>query len=151
RHGRIPPSLHFDKPNPNIDWSETSVEVVTGLRDWPRGESPRTAGVSSFGLSGTNAHVLIQEPPSQGAPAAESESGGRADRLVASAARANAKEAPRVENEPGGKADLLVISAAAEQALDALRARYAAALDVASEADFPGFCAAARNRTALPN
>lgn len=62
-HGRIPASLHFDTPNPHIEWGRLPVEVVTDLRDWPTTPGPRRAGVSSFGMSGTNAHVLLEQPP----------------------------------------------------------------------------------------
>ena len=63
----IPPQIHFHNPNPHIPWRDLAVEVATGLRDWPA-PSPsqparRLAGVSSFGLSGVNAHVVIEEAP----------------------------------------------------------------------------------------
>jgi acyl transferase domain-containing protein/acyl carrier protein len=55
----IPPSLHFHNPNPYIPWEELPVRVVTERTAWPEGK--RIAGVSSFGLSGTNAHVVVEE------------------------------------------------------------------------------------------
>ncbi|MGR9105453.1 MAG: type I polyketide synthase [Gammaproteobacteria bacterium] len=61
QRGRIPPHLHFDKPNPHIAWENFSLKVPTTLCSWPAG--PRVAGVSSFSLSGTNSHVLISEAP----------------------------------------------------------------------------------------
>jgi acyl transferase domain-containing protein/thioesterase domain-containing protein len=60
RHGAIPASLHFDQPNPHIAWGELPVEVVTALRPWPASERPLRAGVSAFGISGTNAHVIVE-------------------------------------------------------------------------------------------
>ena len=62
-HGEIPPHLNFKTPNPYIPWSELPVEVVTSLTDWKPGAQPRAAGVSSFGFSGTNAHVILGEAP----------------------------------------------------------------------------------------
>ncbi len=61
QHGKIPPSLHFDTPNEHIAWNEMNIRVADSLLDWPNVGRPRVAGISSFGLSGTNAHVLIQE------------------------------------------------------------------------------------------
>jgi phthiocerol/phenolphthiocerol synthesis type-I polyketide synthase E len=63
KHQLIPPSLHFDQANPNIDFADTPFYVVTKLQQWPAGDIPRTAGVSSFGIGGTNAHVILQQAP----------------------------------------------------------------------------------------
>jgi acyl transferase domain-containing protein/acyl carrier protein len=60
------PSLHFRTPNPLIDFENTAVYVNDRLRDWEAGAHPRLAGVSAFGLTGTNAHVLVQEAPARG-------------------------------------------------------------------------------------
>lgn len=62
-HGQIPPSLHFDEPNPEIDFENSPFFVNTTLRDWPVNGTPRRAGVSSFGIGGTNAHVVLEEAP----------------------------------------------------------------------------------------
>ena len=62
-HERIPKHLHFRKPSPHIAWSDWPVRVATEERAWPRSERRRIAGVSSFGFSGTNAHVVIEEAP----------------------------------------------------------------------------------------
>ncbi|HVR99816.1 MAG TPA: condensation domain-containing protein [Thermoanaerobaculia bacterium] len=62
-HGQIPPSLHFEKPNPAIDFANSPFYVADRLIDWEADGGPRRAGVSSFGLGGTNAHVVLQEPP----------------------------------------------------------------------------------------
>ncbi|NUU25878.1 MAG: polyketide synthase, partial [Streptomycetaceae bacterium] len=61
--GQVPPSLHLTEPNPHIPWDDVPVAVDTALRDWPRGPRPRVAGVSAFGMSGTNCHVLVEEAP----------------------------------------------------------------------------------------
>jgi amino acid adenylation domain-containing protein len=63
RHRKIPPSLHFNKPNPHIDFGQLGLKVQDKLGDWPSQSGPRLAGVSSFGFGGTNAHVVVEEPP----------------------------------------------------------------------------------------
>ncbi|MDP9360622.1 MAG: SDR family NAD(P)-dependent oxidoreductase, partial [Acidobacteriota bacterium] len=62
-HGTIPPSLHFERPNPQIDFSKTPFYVNTSLTPWRADGTPRRAGVSSFGIGGTNAHVVLEEAP----------------------------------------------------------------------------------------
>lgn len=77
-HRRIPPSLHFDRPNPLIDFSAGPFRVPTVLEDWPAAEHPRRAAVSAFGIGGTNAHVILQEAPATApAPPRGSEDGRR--------------------------------------------------------------------------
>ena len=63
RHHRIPPSLGFEKPNPNIDFENSPFMVNTSLYEWPQAKFPRRAAVNSLGVGGTNAHVVVQEPP----------------------------------------------------------------------------------------
>ncbi|WP_172381391.1 type I polyketide synthase [Streptomyces sp. MNP-20] len=62
-HEEIPPTLHFERPNPQLARSAGRLDVVTSLRPWPRGARPRRAGVSAFGMGGTNAHVVVEEAP----------------------------------------------------------------------------------------
>ncbi|MDF5712971.1 MAG: SDR family NAD(P)-dependent oxidoreductase [Rhizonema sp. NSF051] len=61
QHKEIPPSLHFQVPNPNVNWEQLQVKVATERMPWSSGS--RVAGVSSFGFSGTNAHVVLEEAP----------------------------------------------------------------------------------------
>ncbi|HEY2737673.1 MAG TPA: type I polyketide synthase, partial [Thermoanaerobaculia bacterium] len=64
-NGAIPPNLHFETPNPQIDFASSPFYVNTRLREWKHGVkgAPRRAGVSSFGMGGTNAHVILEEAP----------------------------------------------------------------------------------------
>ena len=64
--GMIPPVLHFEKLNPSIDLSSTPFFVPTTLTKWPNAASPRIAGVSAFGIGGTNAHLVLEEHPPRG-------------------------------------------------------------------------------------
>jgi len=63
QHGLVPPLLHFRSLNPHLTLADTPFVIPTTARPWPAGETPRYAGISSFGWSGTNAHVIIGEAP----------------------------------------------------------------------------------------
>ncbi|WP_308416656.1 type I polyketide synthase [Streptomyces sp. AJS327] len=65
QRGVMPMTLHVDEPSPHINWNAGAVQLLTEARDWPRGEVPRRAAVSAFGVSGTNAHVIVEEAPEQ--------------------------------------------------------------------------------------
>lgn len=101
RHAEIPPSLHFERPNPQIPFAETPFRVCAELTAWPDTGHPRRAGVSSFGIGGTNAHVVLEEPP--------------ADQV--------ARPVP-----PDGREHVVVVSAKTPSALRAATARLATAL-----------------------
>ncbi len=63
KHRLLPPSLHFECPNPEIDLKNSPFYVNTGLSEWNTHGVPRRAGVSSFGIGGTNAHIILEESP----------------------------------------------------------------------------------------
>ena len=62
-HHQLPPTIHFDRPNPEIDFAATPFFVNASLRDWTTDGGPRRAGVHAFGIGGTNAHVIVEEAP----------------------------------------------------------------------------------------
>ncbi|RLK24972.1 acyl transferase domain-containing protein [Micromonospora sp. M71_S20] len=124
RHGLVPPTLHVDEASPHVDWASGAVALATEATPWPQVDRPRRAAVSSFGISGTNAHVIIEQPP------AEAADGRAADRpragvvpLVLSAvdapalrdqaARLGAHLAAHPELEPADVAHALVTTRAA--------------------------------------
>ena len=114
----IPPSLHFHTPNPHIAWEDLPVAVPTTVQAFPQSGARRTAGVSSFGFSGTNAHVIVEEAP------------------VEAAANAEARKPRDVE--------ILPLSAKSEAALAALASRYATYLKAHESASIADVCHTAR-------
>ncbi|MFE2196288.1 type I polyketide synthase, partial [Streptomyces olivaceus] len=126
RHGILPQTLHVDAPTPQVDWSAGAVELLTARQDWPELDRPRRAGVSAFGVSGTNAHVILEQ--------ADTPSPGKA-----------------TLRHPELPVPLLV-SARGKAALAAQAQRLAAWLDDGPDPASPAVARAlAANRTALPD
>ncbi|MEV8014696.1 beta-ketoacyl synthase N-terminal-like domain-containing protein, partial [Streptomyces sp. NPDC086122] len=65
RHGLLPRTLHVDTPSTHVDWDSGAVSLLTEERPWPAADRPRRAAVSSFGVSGTNTHAVLEEPPAE--------------------------------------------------------------------------------------
>ncbi len=103
-HATLPPSLHFETPNPQIDFAASPFYVSTEARPWETDGTPRRAGVSSFGLGGTNVHVVLEQAP-----------------------------APAAGDPPSRPAQLLVLSARSAAALDAAAERLAGCLEASSD------------------
>ncbi|MBW4717855.1 SDR family NAD(P)-dependent oxidoreductase [Saccharothrix sp. SC076] len=92
RHGVVPPTLHAVEPSPHVDWASGAVELVRTVTDWPVTGRPRRAAVSSFGMSGTNAHVVLEQAPDMDAASVI-----QSDRLVAWALSGRTAEALRAQ------------------------------------------------------
>jgi acyl transferase domain-containing protein len=110
REGLIPPSLNFDKPNPSIDFESSPFLVNAKLHRWQPSGVPRRAAVNSLGVGGTNAHVVVEEPP--------------------------AREAP----PPGARYQLIQLSARNRPALDAISDRLADHLEKHPEQELADVC-----------
>ncbi len=90
RHGEIPPSLHFATPNPLIDWEDLPLTIPMVHSAWPATDGPRLGGVSSFGFSGTNVHIVLEEPPARLPAQADAGAAARSPLLLPLSARSEA-------------------------------------------------------------
>ena len=115
RQGTIPPHLHFRTPSPHIPWSELPIEVPIAATKWKPIGGRRIGGVSSFGFSGTNAHVIVEEAPP-----------------------APARTGP--VTEPADRPWMLAMSARNETALAALAGAYADVIEASTVSSLPDIC-----------
>ncbi|GAB2583044.1 hypothetical protein Aab01nite_85380 [Paractinoplanes abujensis] len=119
RHGVVPRTLHVDEPSPMVDWEAGAVDLVTDTVDWPAVDRPRRAAVSSFGLSGTNAHVIVEQAPVPAPrPPAVVPSGPVPVAVSARTASAVPGQAARLAAAPGDLLDLAYSSFTTRAALE---------------------------------
>ncbi|HEX8186563.1 MAG TPA: beta-ketoacyl synthase N-terminal-like domain-containing protein, partial [Blastocatellia bacterium] len=110
KNQKIPRHLHFNRPNLHIAWNEIPVAVVNEAIAWPNSEQRRIAGISSFGFSGTNAHLIVEEPPA------------------------------RIPSSPARGPHVLTLSAKTEESLLELADRYRRLFDERPELDIAAVC-----------
>ncbi|KJS57763.1 ketoacyl-synthetase C-terminal extension domain-containing protein, partial [Streptomyces rubellomurinus] len=123
RHGVLPRTLHAERPTPEVDWTSGAVRLLSDAVAWPETGRARRIGISAFGISGTNAHVILEQAP-EDAPAVSDADGGepavRSQAERSQAERTRAVRAPAVLPWP--------LSARTRDALAAQAGRLAAAL-----------------------
>ncbi|WP_161564498.1 type I polyketide synthase, partial [Okeania hirsuta] len=112
KHKLLPPTLHFEEPNPRIDFVNSPLYVNATLSEWKTNGTPRRAGVSSFGIGGTNAHVILEEAP----------------------------EPIKQENSPERPTHLLTLSAKTPEALEQLVGRYENYIETHQELEIADLC-----------
>ena len=140
RHGVIPKQLHFREPNPHLDWDRLPVRVVSETTDWPRQpDRPPRAAVSAFGISGTNAHVVVE---GYGDPDSDHPGPDGAPRPVIVPLPDAIAEPPEADAGLAARENrLLPLSGKSEKALRALAGRYLAWLDDRSDEIPPEYAA----------
>ncbi|WP_405649594.1 type I polyketide synthase [Streptomyces sp. NBC_00019] len=141
RYGRLPRTLHAERPSRHVDWTSGGVALLADDTPWPATDRPRRAAVSAFGISGTNAHVVLEQAPRPVDPEGDGHAASPAEPVDGQRARATAGQAARPASaEPGRRADadpaprtaLWVLSARSQEALRARAVELADAVRGAS-------------------
>jgi acyl transferase domain-containing protein/thioesterase domain-containing protein/SAM-dependent methyltransferase/acyl carrier protein len=134
QQGEIAPHLHFHTPNPHIAWEKMAIEIPTAVTPWPQSEQPKLAAVSSFGVSGTNVHVIVEA----------------AETVKLEAERVESGSLTRTENSTC-PLHLFPLSAKSDAALKALAADYCRHITTHAELRIEGICfSAATTRDHFP-
>ncbi|MFI2617283.1 SDR family NAD(P)-dependent oxidoreductase [Streptomyces sp. NPDC018584] len=131
RHGLLPANLHFTEPNPHIDWASMNVQVVESTTSWRATAGPRVAGVSGFGFTGTNAHVILAEAPEPPRPARASTDTPETGAAPGAAPAAESAEQPAAPY-------LLPLSAPDPAGLDRLASAWRTRIERADAGDLAG-------------
>ncbi|HEY1616580.1 MAG TPA: SDR family NAD(P)-dependent oxidoreductase, partial [Streptosporangiaceae bacterium] len=133
QHGVLPQTLFAGEPSPHVDWSAGAVRLLTEPVDWAADGHPRRAGISAFGVSGTNAHLIVEEAPADGRPSLSPDAG---DQVDDGAGVTDQNDAPgdAVAGDdgglvPGGDEVAWLVSARSATGLTAQAARLAGWLD----------------------
>ena len=147
QHGVVPKHLHFRNPNPRVQWDRLPVRIVSESMQWPlHPERPRRAGISAYGWSGTNAHVVVEAygetDHSSGTGRQEPGPAGLSRDVVISISDSPAGQSPSSGEFTGRPARLLPLSAKSETALRELSERYLSWLDERAGKSFAGGTAA---------
>ncbi len=129
--GVLPRHLHFQDPNPRLDWDRLPLRITSTMMDWPsRPGRPRLAGVNSFGISGTNAHIVVEEHRAPDGTSGEERAAAGPARVVPVSLPAAAEDLPRPEQGLGPRpARFLPLSGKSPGALRELAARHLSWLD----------------------
>ncbi|MFG6107742.1 type I polyketide synthase [Leptothoe sp. EHU-05/26/07-4] len=123
QHKEIAPHLHFCQPNPYIDWENVAISVPQGRTPWSEGEHPRMAGVSSFGFSGSNAHIIVSELSTTEVASSQAST-----------------SSPAAHTSPSPPLQILKLSARTKTGLQALAQRYCQYLNCYPDSDLADVC-----------
>ena len=128
--GVIPKHLHFRNPHPGVDWDRLPLRVTSEMMDWPRSPGrPRLAGVNCFGISGTNAHLVVQEYNAADGKSAQDRTSAGPARPVAVSLPGTVSDLPTPVSAAPRRARFLPLSGKSETALRELARRYLSWLD----------------------
>ncbi|MBF0572811.1 MAG: hypothetical protein HQK69_03520, partial [Desulfamplus sp.] len=142
KNNQIPPHLHFKKPNPRVEWNQIPLQVNTSLSNWTKDSGVRLAGISSFGFSGTNAHIIVGEAKPPYAAQFEPQK-NKVTQDEKTNKDININASPISNHDELKKYEILCISAKSEQSLCSLSGLWADLLLKTSEREIASLCKAA--------